>query len=81
MTENVIDYFLCALLGGILGGGGVCYIFYTQLKSNYKKYRCALQEVKTHVDMNKLSYDVSLMQIQVKALFGEFYQDRPEKHD
>ena len=81
MTENVIDYFLFALLGGIIGGGGVCYVFYYHLKSNYKKYRCALQEVKTHVDMNKLIYDVSLIQIQVKALFGEFYQDRPEKHD
>lgn len=81
MTESVIDYFLLAFLGGVIGGGGFCYVFYTQLKSNYKKYRCAIQDVKTHVDLNKLNHDVLLMQVQVKALFGEFYQDRPEKHD
>lgn len=78
MSENILDLFFLSILGGLIGGLGAISIFYFHLKSAYRQYKSAVDNVKVNVNFIKMQNEIDTMRIQVKALFGEFYQQEKD---
>lgn len=78
MTANMVDLFLLSILGGTVGAIAVLWIFYFHLKSAYRQYKSAVDNLKINLNFIRMQEEVDTMRVQVKALFGEFYQQEKD---
>ena len=82
MSENLLDVLLLSVCGGFISGIVVVSLFYYHLMMAYFEYKSATDELKANIDLKRMNHDLDAMRVQVKALFGEFYQQEQDyRHD
>jgi len=78
MSYDWVDLLLLSICGGCLGGIIVMSLFYCHFKMAYREYKSAIDSLKATIDLKRMNDEMDAMRIQVKALFGEFYQQEQD---
>lgn len=73
MSENYIDLFLTSIIGGSISSILLIALFYNYLKSTYSDYKQNINVAKILLELQLMKEKTERMEVQVKALHGEFY--------